>query len=193
MKIINSVPDYRHHYLSHCDINKYLDALEVEYPNLVQVKIIGRSFEKRILKSIHISASTANGKKESKRRVKSSVICDPSKQSKTLSAVHSDAKQDNKSLTKRKPIILIDGGIHAREWCTISAALHVASQLTENFDTNKHLLDAFDFVIVPIVNCDGYEYSYYHVCIKSFFFTFYSKRERIFKNGSVFFIEKNVA
>lgn len=166
MEIINSVPDYRHHYLSHCDINKYLDALEVEYPNLVQVKIIGRSFEKRILKSIHISA---NGKKDSKRKAKSAVICGTLKPSKTLSAVHSDVKQDNKLFTKRKPIILIDGGIHAREWCTISAALHVASQLTENFDTNKHLLDAFDFVIVPIVNCDGYEYSYYHVCIKSFF------------------------
>lgn len=38
-------------------------------------------------------------------------------------------------------------------------ALYCAFQLTENFEENKDLLNTFEFVIVPLVNADGYEYS----------------------------------
>lgn len=172
MKIIEPVPDYRHHYLSHCDINNYLDSLEEKYPHLVQVKIVGHSFEKRILKSIFISKSSPNEIISKpmvvKRRAKSSIIRCSSKHTKPLSAVHLDSKQKIKAIPKRKPIIFIDGGMHAREWCTISTALHCASQLTDNLDTNQDLLDAFDFIIVPIVNPDGYEFSRTFVRINNF-------------------------
>lgn len=58
-----------------------------------------------------------------------------------------------------KAIVLIDGGIHAREWCSISTALYCINQLTEHSRQNKILLKNFDFVVVPVVNADGYEYS----------------------------------
>lgn len=62
--------------------------------------------------------------------------------------------------TARKSIVLIDGGIHAREWATISTAMYCINQLVEHFDSNRKLLLQHDFVIVPIVNVDGYEYSH---------------------------------
>lgn len=67
-------------------------------------------------------------------------------------------QQQAKPLTKS--IVLIDGGLHAREWAAISTALYCISQLVENFECNRKLLLCYDFVIVPVVNVDGYEYSH---------------------------------
>lgn len=159
VKCTKTVPDFRHQYLSHGDINAYLDTLQAKYPHLVKIKIIGYSFERRALKSIHISTplSQVNESKHLMKKAKSTVNCVRSKSMKSFSAFV--PRQKSLLALNQKQIILIDGGMHAREWCTISTALYCASQLTDNFDANKDLLNAFDFVIVPIVNADGYEYS----------------------------------
>lgn len=163
IKDIENVPDFRKQYLSHWDINAYLDSLQAKYPHLVQVKIIGYTFEKRVLKSIHISFKAESDLNETKseiKKVKSSSSLNSTKSVRPISSFSSLIKPKNEStLNRTKHVILIDAGMHAREWCTISSALYCASQLTENFDAHKDLLNAFDFVIVPIVNADGYEYS----------------------------------
>lgn len=78
-------------------------------------------------------------------------------------------QQQAKPLTKS--IVLIDGGLHAREWAAISTALYCISQLVENFECNRKLLLCYDFVIVPVVNVDGYEYS--HTNVRHCFIYFY--------------------
>lgn len=159
------VPDFRHQYLSHCDINAYLDRLQEKYPHLVKIKTIGYTFEKRALKSIHISTSNMakvnDLEPKTMKNTKSTLNRIRSKSMKNFSVIIS--RQKKESALNRKQIVLIDGGMHAREWCTISTALYCANQLTDNFDANKDLLNAFDFVIVPIVNADGYEYSRHYV------------------------------
>lgn len=74
---------------------------------------------------------------------------------------HEQQHQQTKPLTKS--IVLIDGGLHAREWAAISTALYCINQLVENFEFNRKLLLLYDFVIVPVVNVDGYEYSHTNV------------------------------
>lgn len=162
MKEISKILDFRQEYLSHGDINDYIDSLQEKYPHLVHVETIGYSFEKRTLKSIHISTSAVklDEPQPMPLNAKSALVRTTSKPIRRFSANVSYAKQK----TDLKPVILIDGGMHAREWCTISAALYCATQLTEHFDANKDLVNAFDFVIVPIVNADGYEYSRQFVC-----------------------------
>ncbi|XP_067647211.1 carboxypeptidase B1-like [Eurosta solidaginis] len=59
-----------------------------------------------------------------------------------------------------KKVILLDAGIHAREWIAPAGALYVIQQLVENFAANAHLLENYDWVILPVVNPDGYEYSH---------------------------------
>ncbi|CAH2094708.1 unnamed protein product [Euphydryas editha] len=57
----------------------------------------------------------------------------------------------------RKPVIVIDAGVHAREWVTSPVALYLIDQLVTGAD--KELLDEIDWVIIPLANPDGYEYS----------------------------------
>ncbi|XP_049827686.1 carboxypeptidase B-like isoform X1 [Schistocerca gregaria] len=57
------------------------------------------------------------------------------------------------------PVILVDAGIHAREWIAPAAALYVIQQLVENA-TQSALADSIDWHVIPVLNPDGYEYTF---------------------------------
>uniref|UniRef100_A0A4Y0BPZ4 Peptidase_M14 domain-containing protein n=1 Tax=Anopheles funestus TaxID=62324 RepID=A0A4Y0BPZ4_ANOFN len=59
-----------------------------------------------------------------------------------------------------QPVIFVDAGIHAREWAAPATAMYMISELVENAAQNKDLLAGLTWIIVPIVNPDGYEYSH---------------------------------
>ncbi|XP_045778231.1 carboxypeptidase B-like [Maniola jurtina] len=58
----------------------------------------------------------------------------------------------------RKPIIFLDGGMHGREWLSIPPVTYAINQLVENV-TDPDLLNRFDWILLPIVNPDGYRFS----------------------------------
>ncbi|KAL0869013.1 hypothetical protein ABMA27_007333 [Loxostege sticticalis] len=58
----------------------------------------------------------------------------------------------------RKPVIVIDAAVHAREWVTPPVALYIINQLVVDV-VNKRLTDGIDWIIIPVANPDGYEYS----------------------------------
>ncbi|CAH2268466.1 jg16896 [Pararge aegeria aegeria] len=58
-----------------------------------------------------------------------------------------------------KPVIFLDAGLHAREWITIPTVTYAIHKLVENV-TEPDLLDKFDWILFPVVNPDGYKYSY---------------------------------
>ena len=51
-----------------------------------------------------------------------------------------------------KPIIYIDGGMHAREWAAVSTALYIIDHLIGDYERGDP--------IIPVVNPDGYEYTH---------------------------------
>jgi len=61
-----------------------------------------------------------------------------------------------------KKTIAITGGVHAREWISISTALYVLYQLLVEYSNNpeSEILLALNFLFVPIANPDGYEYTW---------------------------------
>ncbi|XP_050091213.1 carboxypeptidase B-like [Anopheles aquasalis] len=59
-----------------------------------------------------------------------------------------------------RPIVLLDAGIHAREWAAPATAMYVISELVENAAKHRDLLDGLTWIVVPVVNPDGYEYSH---------------------------------
>ncbi|XP_017063342.1 carboxypeptidase B [Drosophila eugracilis] len=71
---------------------------------------------------------------------------------KTITITNGDARRN-------KNVILVDGGFHAREWISPAAAIHLINELVENLEDNADLLLDFDWVILPVVNPDGYEYT----------------------------------
>ncbi|ALC43322.1 CG8560, partial [Drosophila busckii] len=72
---------------------------------------------------------------------------------KTITISNGDGRQG-------KNVIFLDAGIHAREWIAPAGALYVIYQLVENFVMYQDLLKDYDWVILPVVNPDGYEYSH---------------------------------
>lgn len=55
--------------------------------------------------------------------------------------------------------IFIDAGIHAREWIAPATALYLINQLVENYTVHFALLRNVEWIVLPVVNPDGYEYS----------------------------------
>ncbi|XP_030023345.2 carboxypeptidase B [Manduca sexta] len=59
----------------------------------------------------------------------------------------------------KKPVIVIDAGIHAREWITPPTVTWAIRKLTEDV-TEPDLLERFDWILLPVVNPDGYKFSF---------------------------------
>ncbi|XP_058814560.1 carboxypeptidase B1-like isoform X2 [Topomyia yanbarensis] len=59
---------------------------------------------------------------------------------------------------KQQDTIIVDAGIHAREWITVSTALYLIKKLVDDSDQYRYLHD-YKWVIIPLVNPDGYIYS----------------------------------
>lgn len=71
----------------------------------------------------------------------------------------------SKSGGQNKKLILVDAGIHAREWIAPAAALYAIKQLVTKPDKNSNVLDKFDWMFIPMINPDGYEYSHSNVFV----------------------------
>ncbi|KAF2899288.1 hypothetical protein ILUMI_06886, partial [Ignelater luminosus] len=57
-----------------------------------------------------------------------------------------------------RPVIFIDGGIHGQEWISVAQVLYIIYSLAE-LQGNQQMIEAVDWVLVPVVNPDGYEYT----------------------------------
>lgn len=62
-------------------------------------------------------------------------------------------------ITGQRPVIFVDGGIHGREWISHMTAVYLANALVEQHAVSQQLLQSVDFIILPNVNPDGYDYS----------------------------------
>jgi len=59
--------------------------------------------------------------------------------------------------------ILITGGLHGREWISTSTVNYLLWSMVTSFGTDQmvtKLLQRFDIVFVPVLNPDGYEYTW---------------------------------
>ncbi|QOJ18898.1 MAG: hypothetical protein HRU76_15450 [Phycisphaeraceae bacterium] len=64
---------------------------------------------------------------------------------------------------QNKPGFLIQGCQHAREWIAVMVPMYLADRLIRTYQTDavvQRLVDRVEFVIVPIVNPDGYVYTW---------------------------------
>lgn len=87
---------------------------------------------------------------------------------KLVAVINYGVSNENRNLTAikistggrtRKPLIFVDAGIHAREWISPAQALYLINQLVENPNSTSFIKNV-DWLIVPLVNPDGYEYTH---------------------------------
>lgn len=79
-----------------------------------------------------------------------------------LNVVHVSAQ--NTEANPDKKTIVISGGLHAREWISVSTTLFMLQRLLQEYGQDKsttHYLDSLDFLFIPVFNPDGYEYSWH--------------------------------
>ncbi|XP_050397540.1 carboxypeptidase B [Patella vulgata] len=73
------------------------------------------------------------------------------------------AIQIRSNSSSNKAGIWIEGGIHAREWISPATVIYMAGKLLEGYGEVENItkaIDAFDWYIVPVVNVDGYKYTW---------------------------------
>lgn len=62
-----------------------------------------------------------------------------------------------------RPQILFNGTQHAREWASPMTLMWIADQMVSNYATDSRIraiVDTFEVILVPVVNPDGYEYTW---------------------------------
>jgi murein tripeptide amidase MpaA len=62
-----------------------------------------------------------------------------------------------------KPGIIFDGTQHAREWVAVMVPMYIADTLVRSYGTDAEitaLVDGIEYFIIPIVNPDGYVYTW---------------------------------
>jgi murein tripeptide amidase MpaA len=62
-----------------------------------------------------------------------------------------------------KKALWFDGGLHAREWIAVTTMTYLADALARGYGSNADatfMLDNFDILIAPILNVDGYDYTW---------------------------------
>lgn len=65
---------------------------------------------------------------------------------------------------QENPTIVIESTIHAREWVTVSTATYLLNELLTSNDTAiQDLAKNFNWVIIPVLNVDGYVYTHRYV------------------------------
>ncbi|QPG74918.1 hypothetical protein FOA43_002256 [Brettanomyces nanus] len=71
---------------------------------------------------------------------------------------------DHKSNDEAIKTVVITGGIHAREWISISTVCYVISNILSDYENGskkvRRYLQNLDFLFLPVMNPDGYDYSW---------------------------------
>ncbi|KAJ3161116.1 hypothetical protein HDU86_007738 [Geranomyces michiganensis] len=60
----------------------------------------------------------------------------------------------------QKPQFFLQGLIHAREWISGATVQWISNELVQNYTADPLLLDSTEFIIVPVANPDGYDFSW---------------------------------
>jgi hypothetical protein len=118
-----------------CCIHEWLREKERAFPNLVQLRVLGASFEGNDLLAAEV------GTRKIKEPGATTVLQEGDKV---------------KSL-------FIQGGIHAREWISPASVLYTMHSLLEAHKSggpDKRYLDEMNWVFLPVMNPDGYLFTW---------------------------------
>ncbi|KAG0201534.1 carbamoyl-phosphate synthase (glutamine-hydrolyzing) cpa2 [Mortierella sp. GBA30] len=162
-------------------LNIFMETMAEKFPQLVRRVSIGHTFEGREIFGMSIHGFK---QKKDRQRKDSRMTEDRSEDDEDLeeeeesdlgqsqeerswwSELFGQKRRSTKKPSKPKKhpkAIIIDSGQHAREWIGPAVVTYIAKELILGYHHNKkitRLVDHFEFVIVPLLNADGYVYTW---------------------------------
>lgn len=78
--------------------------------------------------------------------------------------VHLSVPDDSVNHEDKKTIV-VTGGVHAREWISVLTVLYSIYGMLRHYEENPHdskTLAKLDFLFIPVLNPDGYDYTWTH-------------------------------
>ncbi|KAG0256614.1 putative metallocarboxypeptidase ecm14 [Mortierella polycephala] len=169
-----------HNYHDFETLNNFTEAMVQQYPDLVKRISIGHTYEGREIFGMSIHGFKP--KKKKKADLSDHHSWDVDEEEDDDEEV--DMEEKNKKFTSwrswipgharrmaKKPskpkkhpkAIIIHAGQHAREWIGPAVVTYIAKELILGYRNNKkitRLVNQFEFVIVPLLNADGYVYTW---------------------------------
>ncbi|XP_053665711.1 carboxypeptidase B-like [Anopheles marshallii] len=65
----------------------------------------------------------------------------------------------SKDNVANRPVVIVEAGIRAREWISPMSANYILHEIVEHYYEFENILDNVNFLVVPLLNPDGYEFS----------------------------------
>uniref|UniRef100_A0A182S9F2 Peptidase M14 domain-containing protein n=1 Tax=Anopheles maculatus TaxID=74869 RepID=A0A182S9F2_9DIPT len=65
----------------------------------------------------------------------------------------------SKNNVANRPLVIVEAGLRAREWISPMSANYILHEIVEHYYEFENILDNVNFLVVPLVNPDGYEFS----------------------------------
>ncbi|KAK4168958.1 hypothetical protein QBC43DRAFT_356471 [Cladorrhinum sp. PSN259] len=78
-------------------------------------------------------------------------------------ALRVGARSDDDETSKARKTILVTGGLHGREWISTSTVTYLMWSVITAYDKEPmitKILKHFDIIFIPVLNPDGYEYTW---------------------------------
>ena len=169
-------PDTGVHSIYHplSGIESLLQLFASDFPDFARLEEIGKSPEGKSVYVLSVSdyrashADLAEGDEEHRswREYSRSVLKRMEREAAASSSKPAKKGKGNKRKIKKLGFSLL-GGQHAREWISPATLLYVAHSLLVSAaagddETVLTALQDFEFHFVPVINPDGYEYSWTH-------------------------------
>ncbi|GJJ76367.1 extracellular matrix protein 14 [Entomortierella parvispora] len=149
-------------------LNSFTEAMVQQFPDLVKRTSMGTTHEGREVFGMTIHGFQNKKKSLAQQQEDAQENNDEvnSWWSWLIDSLAANRSSKNHSKPEKHPKeILFHGGQHAREWIGPAVVSYIAKELILGYGTNKkitRLVDQFEFTIVPVLNADGYAYTWEH-------------------------------
>ncbi|GAA5890508.1 hypothetical protein JCM8208_004896 [Rhodotorula glutinis] len=158
--VAGAIHDTYHPYDNLHDI---LVSLERAYPDWVRVISVGKSSEGRDIWGVKVTNHTSSAVAVEEDEEGDAAEEGPSP---LVFSTTSSGSKRHKHKRGRKLGFVVSGTQHAREWIAASTVLYLAHDLVAPDARGKtphhKLLNSVEFTFIPVVNPDGYVYSWDH-------------------------------